>query len=731
MAASDSIPVPRKNTAFRLYFAIRKNDGTLITTWAGQDSEVSLDGAAFADCTNEATEIGTSGCGYIDFTAAEMNADNVVYKLTVTNTSALPIVVVLFPETAGDYRVADTQKVDVETIKTQALTAAAGITFPTSIASPTNITAATGITVATNSDKTGYSLTGTTGLGNQTANITGNLSGSVGSVTGNVGGNVTGSVGSVTGLTASNLDATISSRMATYTQPTGFLAATFPSDPADHSIVIAATDAILTAVGTRATPTDVSDTETAILAKLPDALVDGRMDSVLGDTTHGGTDATLLLKYLGVTATDTDEPAVQLTGNGTSPGLFVAGGTNGAGIYSLGSGYAAGLDVQGGLNADGIKARSGGDYGFGICSNGKQGGARFWASSGETPGMLISGAGDGGTGLSIIGYGEANGMLVTATGIGNALQLIAGTDGTGLSIAGGTDSGPAMRLHSYSGAGLNIVADDGHGVSVNATEGFGIQIFSTRNSIDVYSSEGNAVYLQSAAEDAVVIYPGADNSGVHIWGGQTSGDAVKLDSNGSGSVYYPVENSGGGLTGEFTYVITIEDAADDEPIQNANVRLYRSGHNGSELTDIDGEASFGLDAATWNYVVSASGYTSATGSFAVTADGARTIQLESIVVVLADAPLTNVTLPTEDQYGTRLPNVTVKFTFLSHADGATITGTVLNTPAPKASDEDGICLVQMRRLANYKAEYTIPGDRQPKVVLFTTGDTGADTVPGV
>lgn len=56
----------------------------------------------------------------------------------------------------------------------------------------------------TNSDKTGYSLTATTGLGNQTSNITGNLSGSVGSVTG--------SVGSVVGLTASNLDATISSR---------------------------------------------------------------------------------------------------------------------------------------------------------------------------------------------------------------------------------------------------------------------------------------------------------------------------------------------------------------------------------------------------------------------------------------------------------------------------------------------------------------------------------------
>jgi hypothetical protein len=48
-----------------------------------------------------------------------------------------------------------------------------------------SVTAA--VTVGTNNDKAGYSLTATTGLGNQTANITGNLSGSVGSVTGAVG----------------------------------------------------------------------------------------------------------------------------------------------------------------------------------------------------------------------------------------------------------------------------------------------------------------------------------------------------------------------------------------------------------------------------------------------------------------------------------------------------------------------------------------------------------------
>lgn len=77
------------------------------------------------------------------------------------------------------------------------------------------------------------------------------------------------------GLTAlgdtriANLDATVSSRMATYVQPTGFLAATFPPDPADQSLIIAATDAIIA---------DTNDIQT----RLPAALVGGRVDSSVG-----------------------------------------------------------------------------------------------------------------------------------------------------------------------------------------------------------------------------------------------------------------------------------------------------------------------------------------------------------------------------------------------------------------------------------------------------------------
>lgn len=104
MATTDALPVPQKNVAYRVYFDIRKNDGTLITSWAGADSNISKDGGNFAACDNEATEIQTSGTGYLELTATEMNADSVVLKTTVTNTGALPVVITFYPEEAGNIR---------------------------------------------------------------------------------------------------------------------------------------------------------------------------------------------------------------------------------------------------------------------------------------------------------------------------------------------------------------------------------------------------------------------------------------------------------------------------------------------------------------------------------------------------------------------------------------------------------------------------------------------------
>jgi hypothetical protein len=70
----------------------------------------------------------------------------------------------------------DAAAIATDAIGSNEISAAAVTKIQTGLATPTNITSATGITLAA-----------TTGLGNQTANITGNLSGSVGSVTGAVG----------------------------------------------------------------------------------------------------------------------------------------------------------------------------------------------------------------------------------------------------------------------------------------------------------------------------------------------------------------------------------------------------------------------------------------------------------------------------------------------------------------------------------------------------------------
>lgn len=155
MAASDAIPVPRKNTAFRMTFPVYDTSGALKSSLASADSEISLDGAAFADCTNEVTEIGSTGFYYIDLTSGEMNADTVAYKLTGTDINALTAVI--YPEEAGDYRAAVTSigagvitaaSIDTGAIDADAIAADAGTEIGTAVwaSAARTLTAATNIT---------------------------------------------------------------------------------------------------------------------------------------------------------------------------------------------------------------------------------------------------------------------------------------------------------------------------------------------------------------------------------------------------------------------------------------------------------------------------------------------------------------------------------------------------------------------------------------------------------
>lgn len=82
-----------KNTATIIVFPIVDADGDLVSGAAGLDSELDswADGSApdgFVDCTNEATEIGSTGNYYLSLTAGEMNADYIVVQVKTSTSGA-------------------------------------------------------------------------------------------------------------------------------------------------------------------------------------------------------------------------------------------------------------------------------------------------------------------------------------------------------------------------------------------------------------------------------------------------------------------------------------------------------------------------------------------------------------------------------------------------------------------------------------------------------------------
>ena len=90
----------KKNAVFKAVFPILDADGDLVTGAAGLDSEVSIDGGTFADCTNEATEIATSsGMYYLNLTTSEMNGDVIAVIVKTTTSGAKTTALVFYTAT--------------------------------------------------------------------------------------------------------------------------------------------------------------------------------------------------------------------------------------------------------------------------------------------------------------------------------------------------------------------------------------------------------------------------------------------------------------------------------------------------------------------------------------------------------------------------------------------------------------------------------------------------------
>ena len=97
MASGDATVFPIKNTAYRVYFPLLDADGDLVTGGASDtpDTERSLDGGTFADCSNEMVEVATnSGMYFLDLNASEMNTDCtlVIAKTAAAGTKTTPLV---------------------------------------------------------------------------------------------------------------------------------------------------------------------------------------------------------------------------------------------------------------------------------------------------------------------------------------------------------------------------------------------------------------------------------------------------------------------------------------------------------------------------------------------------------------------------------------------------------------------------------------------------------------
>lgn len=81
------------------------------------------------------------------------------------------------------------------------------------------------------------------------------------------------------------------------------------------------------------------------------------------------------------------------------------------------------------------------------------------------------------------------------------------------------------------------------------------------------------------------------------------------------------------LSGPNVVTATVVDDADSQPIELANVRLYRTGESGSKPTDDEGEVQFAVNTALFAVAISAAGYQGLVTTLDAVGDVAPTYRL--------------------------------------------------------------------------------------------------------
>jgi hypothetical protein len=325
-----------------LFLMVQSSDHITALTGASPTVTISKNGGSFASPSGAVTEIAngwykvagnatdsnTNGPIALHATAASGDPSDTIaaYVVAFDPTDAVHLGLSALPNTAVTTNASlltsgtGTDQISVSAGKLLLQATQSGVTIPTVTTVTNQLTAAaiaTGVWQdATSGDFTVSSSIGkslyTSGVAPGTANglfIAGTNAATTitTSLTTTFTGNVTGSVGSVTGLTASNLDTTVSSRMATYTQPTGFLAATFPTGTvANTTNITAGTITTVTNLTNAATSGDLTSAMKASVTTAANAA------TTVGITSNRKKGSTATFEFLMQNAT-TGAPKTGLT----------------------------------------------------------------------------------------------------------------------------------------------------------------------------------------------------------------------------------------------------------------------------------------------------------------------------------------------------------------------------------------------------------------------------------
>jgi hypothetical protein len=118
-----------------------------------------------------------------------------------------------------------------------------------------------------------------------------------------------------------------------------------------------------------------------------------------------------------------------------------------------------------------------------------------------------------------------------------------------------------------------------------------------------------------------------------------TGDAfARLGAPAGASIAEDIANidGGSGLTGPNTVTITVTDGTN--PIEDATVRIHRTGYSETKKTNASGVVSFTVTSANWSVSISATGYASETNALTVDGDETVSYSLDAFAVSEPSAP---------------------------------------------------------------------------------------------